>query len=63
MEENCEDLEIQKIVDNKIKEFIATDINANNLDALYKLVDIKKDFKNIEYWKKKGEKYEIRRRL
>jgi len=63
MEENCDDLEIQKIVDNKIKEFIATDINPNNLDALYKLVDIKKDFKNIEYWEKKGEKDEIRRRL
>lgn len=57
----CDDVEIQKMVDNKIKEFISSDINANNLDALYKLVDIKKDFKNIEYWKKKGEMYEIRR--
>jgi len=52
--------EIKSKIDEKIKEFNATDINPNNLDSLYKLVDIKKDLANIDYWKKKGEKYEIR---
>jgi len=63
MEENCEDKEIEKIIDEKIKEFVATGVNPNNLDALYKLVDIKKDFKKIELMEKKGEENEVRKWL
>lgn len=64
-EEKKEDFieEIKTKVDDKIKEFNSTDINPNNLDALYKLIDIKKDIANIDYWKVKEEKYknEIRK--
>lgn len=64
-EEKKEDFieEIKTKVDDKIKEFNSTDINSNNLDALYKLIDIKKDIANIDYWKVKEEKYknEIRK--
>lgn len=31
-------------------------VNANNLDYLYKLVDIYKDVENIDYWKMKEDK-------
>ena len=40
-----------------IKEVIKDGINLNNLDYLYKLVDIHKDVANEEYWMKKEEKY------
>lgn len=46
---------VEEIVDEKIKELIANGINEENLENLYMLVDIKKDYQNIEYWKKKGE--------
>ncbi len=61
--EDCTDDKIKKIVDDKIEEFIATGVNTNNLDALYKLVDIKKDYENINYWNLKKEeiKNEIQR--
>ena len=55
--------DIEKRVDNKLKENSKTEINSNNLDTIYKLIDIKKDIANIEYWKVKEEKYknEIRK--
>lgn len=40
-----------------IKEVIKDEVNMNNLDYLYKLVDIHKDVANEEYWMKKEEKY------
>lgn len=61
-EEKKEDIclldEIEKKVDEKIKEFNATDINLNNLSALYQIIDIKKDLANIKYWDKKKEEIE-----
>lgn len=54
-EKECVDEKIKKMVDSKIEEFLATGINVNNLDGLYKLVDIKKDYENIEYFKKEME--------
>jgi hypothetical protein len=57
-EKECVDEKIKKMVDSKIEEFIATGINANNLDGLYKLVDIKKDYEKIEYMKKEMEEIE-----
>ena len=46
---------VEEIVDEKIKELIANGINDENIENLYMLVDIKKDYQNIDYWKKKGE--------
>jgi len=49
-------------VETKIDELIKTHgIKKENVDYLYKLVDIHKDLKNEEYWKVKEEYYEIRR--
>lgn len=42
---------IKQIVEEKIKEF--TEVNENNVEMLYTLVDIHKDICNEEYWKKK----------
>lgn len=55
--------DIEERVDNKLKEYSKTEINPNNLDTIYKLIDIKKDIANIDYWKVKEEKYknEIRK--
>lgn len=55
--------DLNKRVDNKLKEYSQTEINSNNLDTIYKLIDIKKDIANIDYWKVKEEKYknEIRK--
>lgn len=51
-------------VENKITELINTEgLKRDNVEYLYKLVDIHKDLKNENYWKVKEEKYndEIRR--
>lgn len=53
-------------VENKINELINTEgVKRENVDYLYKLVDIHKDLKNEDYWKEKEEKYndEIQRWL
>lgn len=42
-------------VEKKIEELINSGIRHDNVDYLYKLVDIHKDLKNEEYWKLKGE--------
>ncbi len=45
-------------VENKIQELITTEgVKKENVDYLYKLVDIHKDLKNENYWKAKEEKY------
>lgn len=61
--EDCVIDEIKQKIHEKIKEFNTTDITPSNLDALYKLVDIKKDLANIDYWEIKKEeiKNEIQR--
>lgn len=53
-------------VEAKINQLITTDgVKKDNIDYLYKLVDIHKDLKNEDYWKIKEEKYndEIQRKL
>lgn len=53
-------------VENKITELVNTEgVKRENVDYLYKLVDIHKDLKNENYWKVKEEKYndEIQRQL
>ena len=62
MEENKETKKDEKIID-KLKEeteklicnILEQGINENNLDYLYKVVDIHKDISNEEYWKQKEE--------
>ena len=45
-------------VENKINELVNTEgVKIENVDYLYKLVDIHKDLKNEKYWKVKEEKY------
>ena len=45
-------------VENKITELVNTEgVKKENVDYLYKLVDIHKDLKNENYWKVKEEKY------
>lgn len=45
-------------VESKITEIINTEgVKRDNVDYLYKLVDIHKDLKNENYWKIKEEKY------
>ena len=55
--ENCVRNDIKKLVETKLKEFNATNINPSNLENLYKLVDIHKDLENEEYWEIKKEVY------
>ena len=50
-------------VENQIKETIRDGVKRENVEYLYKLVDIHKDLKNEEYWKKKGEYYDEIRKL
>lgn len=52
--------DIKKQVDDKIGEISSESIQMNNVDLLGKLVDIKKDMANIEYWKKKEEVMDMR---
>lgn len=53
-------------VEEKIAQIVNNEgVKRDNVDYLYKLVDIHKDLKNEEYWKIKEEKYndEIQRIL
>lgn len=47
---------IKEAVEKSIDVVLENEINANNLEHLYKLVDIHKDVANEEYWKMKEEK-------
>lgn len=38
-------------------------VKPDNVEYLYKLVDIHKDLKNEDYWKVKEDYYEIQRKL
>lgn len=45
-------------VESKIEELINNEgVNKTTIDYLYKLIDVKKDIKNEEYWKVKEENY------
>lgn len=59
-EEKCGILEK---VEEQIDAIKAEGVNKENVDYLFKLVDIHKDLKNEKYWKIKEEKYndEIRK--
>ena len=55
--ESCVRDNILKIVEGKLKEYNATNLNPGNFENLCKLVDIHKDLKNEEYWEIKKEVY------
>ena len=40
--------DLKEMVENRLKEFSIEDVNPDNLDILYKLVDIHKDLANEE---------------
>lgn len=50
--------EVLEKVESKVTELIKNEgVRRDNAEYLYQLVDIHKDIKNEEYWKKKEEKY------
>jgi hypothetical protein len=51
---------IKKLIVKELEQFPNVEINANELDALYKLIDIDKDLENIDYWKVKKEVMKMR---
>lgn len=65
-EEKAMNENVLEKVESKINELVNTEgVKRENVDYLYKLVDIHKDLKNEKYWKVKEEKYndEIQRRF
>ena len=58
MEENqnlCYTDKIKETVCKELEQFNEQELNEENLDSLYKLVDIYKDLENIDYWNCKKE--------
>lgn len=53
---------LKEKIENGIKNIADNGIEREELDTLYKLVDIHKDLANEEYWKKKKEVMEMRYR-
>lgn len=47
--------ELKEIIKKNLEKFTEDDINEENIENLYKLVDIYKDLENVEYWKIKEE--------
>lgn len=52
--------ELKNKVENKLQEFLQVGIKEDNVDYLYKLIDIHKDIENEEYWKFKKEGIKMR---
>ena len=53
---------IRDIVTNELKQFSKDELDSNDLDIMYKLVDIIKDLENIDYWNCKKEVMTMRYR-
>lgn len=51
---------IKDIVVKELERFSGAELNGDELDVLYKLVDIDKDLENIDYWKVKKEVMKMR---
>lgn len=63
MEEENKIIEkVKKETETVIEQILNQGIQENNLDVLYKLVDIHKDIANEEYWQKKKEETDMRYR-
>lgn len=59
-EEVCYTDKIKAMVVKELNQFSDLDLNGDELDILYKLVDIDKDLENIDYWKCKKEVLKMR---
>ena len=60
-EEVCYTDKIKTMVVKELKQFSdTTELTGDELDVLYKLVDIDKDLENIDYWKVKKEVMKMR---
>lgn len=49
--------QLKEKVEEQLKKTFEQGVSINNVDYLYKLIDIHKDIANEEYWKVKEEKY------
>lgn len=54
--------QVNKQVEEKIKKIVEVGVQSENIDYLYKLVDIHKDLANEDYWKCKKEVMKMRYR-
>lgn len=52
--------ELKDKIEKKLQEFLEVGIKEDNVDYLYKLIDIHKDIENEEYWKCKKEDIKMR---
>ena len=59
-EEICYPDNIKNMVIKELEQFSNTELNRDDLDTLYKLVDIHKDLENIDYWNCKKEVMKMR---
>lgn len=59
-EEVCYTDKIKALVIKELEQFSDTELDDDDLDVLYKLVDIDKDLENIDYWKVKKEVMKMR---
>ena len=59
-EEVCYTDKIKTLVHKELERFYDTELNGEDLDVLYKLVDIDKDLENIDYWNCKKEVMKMR---
>lgn len=51
---------IKQLVEKELKQFSNAELDRNDLDVLYKLVDIYKDLENLDYWNVKKEVMKMR---
>ena len=51
---------IRASVEKELKQYSSTELNEDDLDIMYKLVDIIKDLENIDYWNVKKEVMKMR---
>ena len=59
-EEVCYTDKIKELVCKELERFYDTELNDEDVDLLYKLIDINKDLENIDYWKVKKEVMKMR---
>ena len=51
---------LKEMVVKELEQFSNTELNSDDLDMIYKLVDIHKDLENIDYWNVKKEVMKMR---
>ena len=59
-EEVCYTDKVKELVCKELEKFSNSELTSDELDVLYKLVDIDKDLENIDYWKCKKEVMKMR---